>query len=119
VPVHLLTREALQVYLSRLKPNGILAFHISNRYLDLEPVVAELARDAGLHCLSWADRVVNDEDKQKGKYPSHWVVMGRPDSPLEPIQQGGLWRPCAGGDARYLWTDNFSNIFSVFRWAGD
>ena len=52
IPVHLITRQAIELYLSRLQPGGVLLFHISNRYLDLEPVLGNLARDRGLACLS-------------------------------------------------------------------
>src|SRR5262249_12627472 len=76
VPVHLLTREALAVYLSRLADKGVLAFHISNRYLNLEPVLAELAADAGLRCLSRADTAANVQDQEAGIFGSHWVVLG-------------------------------------------
>lgn len=59
IPVHLLTREAVDLYLSRLRPDGLLVFHISNRYLDLAPVLANIAEDAGLEGLIQQDRVQN------------------------------------------------------------
>ena len=59
IPAHLLTREALRVYRDRLRPDGLIAIHISNRYLDLEPVVAALAAEADppMICLTWQDTI--------------------------------------------------------------
>src|SRR4030095_13144307 len=62
IPVHLITREALGVYLRHLKPDGIVVFHVSNRFLDLAPVVAGLAKDLGAHAVKILDRP--DEDDQ-------------------------------------------------------
>ena len=75
IPIHLVTREAMSLYLSKLKPDGILVFHISNRYLDLKPVLGNLARDAGLVALSNLDRELSDEDRKNKKMLSAWVVM--------------------------------------------
>ncbi len=63
IPVHLITREALSVYLRHMKPGGIIAFHVTNRYLDLAPVVQQLAAAAGLHAVLVAD----DGDGALGK----------------------------------------------------
>lgn len=117
VPVHLLTREALQVYLDRLSTNGVIAFHISNRYLDLEPVVAEIAADANLEGLSHFAIEVTGEEKLQGKFPSHWVVMSKSQAVLDAIRATGSWHDLKGGNPQYLWTDQFSNILSVIRWS--
>ena len=77
IPIHLVTREAIRLYLAKLKPGGILVFHISNRYLDLKPVLGNLARDAGLVALSNSDLKLSDEDRKKKKLASTWVVMAR------------------------------------------
>ncbi len=73
IPVHLLTREALELYRSRLSENGLIAWHISNKYLDLRPVLAGLAGDAGLTALIDAD--VDVPATPGGRSPSVWVVM--------------------------------------------
>ncbi len=115
LPLHLLTKEALAVYRSRLKDYSLVAYHISNRYVDLEPVLAELAHDAGLLCYSWNDQ--NKYGIKSGKFPSHWVIMGKADSPLPLIVRSGPWQKLEGGkDSRFLWTDNYSNLLSLFRW---
>ena len=74
IPVHLLTREALQLYLDMLAPGGVLVLHISNRYLDLEPVVANLAEDAAL-----GGRLIGDDESEEiaGANRSTWVVSPR------------------------------------------
>ena len=61
IPIHLVTREAIRLYLAKLKPGGILVFHTSNRYLDLNPVLGNLARDAGLIALSGSDLKLSDK----------------------------------------------------------
>jgi hypothetical protein len=116
VPVHLLTREALQVYLSRLTDDGVLAFHVSNRYLNLQPVLAALAADAGLHGYSWLAKPTPVEEKD-GKFLAHWIVMGKSSAALDAIRKSGPWHELGGGDSRYLWTDQFSNIVNVIRWS--
>ena len=73
IPVHLLTKEAVQLYLDRLTPNGILALHISNKYIRLEPVVAKIAAELKLESRVWND----DSETRPGKTMSSWVVLGR------------------------------------------
>src|SRR5205085_4878403 len=82
IPVHLITRQALQLYARVLEPNGVLAFHISNRYIDLEPVIGDLAADAGLVALTQDNVDVSDAEIRGGKSPSHWVVMAGPNADL-------------------------------------
>jgi hypothetical protein len=115
VPAHLLTREALDLYLSKLAPGGLIAYHTSNRTLELERVVAGLAREAGL-----AGRVFDDADTQPGlgKEPSEWVIVARRPEDLGPIGDDMHWQPldATGGPAGVVWRDDFSNILSVFKW---
>lgn len=109
IPVHLLTREAIRLYRSKLRADGVLALHISNRYLDLEPVSAELARDAGLACLSQAEPQAAAR-RVPGKAASHWVLMtARPDR-LGAVASDPRWRPCRSEPGAEVWTDDFSNI---------
>jgi hypothetical protein len=83
VPVHLVTHEAMLLYLTKLSPNGILIFHISNRFVNLRPALGNLARDAGLVSLVPDDsNVVTEAEQSDGKYPSRWVVMARTQSDL-------------------------------------
>jgi hypothetical protein len=109
-PVHLLTREALRVYLARLTTDGVLAFHISNRYLDLQPVLAELAWDANLQCLGWEDTGVSDADQKDGKYPSSWVVMSRSSSIISALRTHSPWRDARRVPGQPVWTDDYSDL---------
>jgi hypothetical protein len=118
IPVHLLTREALAVYRARLDEGGILLFHISNNYLDLEPVLAALARDADppMACLSMEDRVVPREDKEEGKLASHWVALAADPEALAEIRYKGRWVPAVGRTGVTAWRDDYSDLFGVLRW---
>ena len=77
IPVHLLTREALQLYMSKLRPGGVLLFNISNRYVNLAPVLAGEAAGLSLLSTERADTQVTSEQGAAGKFPSDWVVMSR------------------------------------------
>ena len=114
IPVHLITREALALYRSKLGPDGVLLFHISNRYLDLHPVLGSLAEDAGLASLARDDTSVTDADQQVWKTASSWVVMVRDPAALGGLRDGADWYPLAAGDD--LWTDDYSDVFGVVNW---
>jgi spermidine synthase len=113
VPVHLLTREAVAVYLDKLADGGRLIFHVSNRYLHLEPVLAAAAHDAGLYALICHDAAPVEVT---GKRASTWAVMARADSHLAPWRGLSNWRPPVRQDHVALWTDDFSNVLSIFMW---
>jgi len=113
IPMHLMTVEALDLYLSRLAPGGLVVFHISNRSLDLHPVVADLARARSLVCLSFDDTA---RDQPGGKEPSQWVVMARRPEDVQTLAADTRWKPLEGRPDRPVWTDDFSNIVSLFKW---
>ncbi len=115
IPTHLLTREALALYLTKLAPNGILAFHISNRYLELHGVLGNLAHDAGLSCLSNDDVHVSEDEAREGKFASSWVIMARDPSDLEPLSKDSRWTVLRAVPGSRAWTDDYSNIVSIFR----
>lgn len=116
IPVHLMTREALALYLRKLAPGGSIAFHVSNRYLNLEPVVVELARDARVAGIVGADVAIATSQQMSFKMTSKWIVLSRraQDHALLALQPG--WRVLAPKAEVGVWTDDFSNVFSVFRW---
>jgi hypothetical protein len=131
VPVHLLTREALNLYLAKSTDHGLLAFHISNRYLDLKPVIANLARDAedldlepipgngnrcGLVCRCREDLDVTPDEKAAGKSPSQWVVLARSTADLGKLAKSIRWHPLDQRPDLPVWRDDFSNLLGVFRW---
>ena len=110
IPIHLLTRESAQLYLHHLHPDGILLFHITNRFLDLNPVIRGLAGEYDCHAV----RLNAKEDLQLGRTPSHWVAVTRNLSLahyLEKLPAAESWRE----DERQpvLFTDDFSSLFRV------
>jgi hypothetical protein len=116
IPMHLLTREALNLYLAKLSDTGILAFNISNRFLDLHLVLANLARDAGLACYGEDDLQISDADEKQGKFTSSWVVMARRGSDLGKLLQDARWAALPGRPEMRVWADDFSNLLGVIRW---
>lgn len=112
IPVHLLTRQALEVYLRCMAEGGVIAVHISNRFLDLKPVLANLAVDLRLHA-----RLVRDEPNQGSSRASSsdWVVISdRPDAFDQPPFAGRVeaLRPDPGVG---LWTDQFNNLLAIVK----
>jgi hypothetical protein len=116
IPTHLLTREAMALYLDRLAPDGLLAFHISNRYLDLRPVLSNLAADAGLHALLQHDAAFARLDLFPGKLSSTWIVVTRREELLAPFVASPRWQRLPEPADRRPWTDDYSNIIAIFRW---
>jgi hypothetical protein len=88
IPVHLITRQALDIYLANLADDGLLAFHISNRYLDLEPVLGNLAEEVGLVGVIETD----NEGNIPGKAGSNWVILSRHESALARLVHEGRWQ---------------------------
>lgn len=113
IPIHLMTHEAIALYMSKLAPGGMLAFHISNRSLKLDAVLADLARHNGAMSLSFAD---GEHDPETGKDPSEWLVMAQHSPAFESLAQNSNWRLLEGRSGVSVWTDDFSNILRVFRW---
>jgi hypothetical protein len=114
IPIHLLTREALALYLARLAPGGVIALHISNLHLSLSPVLGRLAADQGLVAL-WQREAATAGSFVDGKFPSEWMVMARDRADLGALGSDPRWKPPAVGESTPLWTDDFSNILSVLR----
>jgi hypothetical protein len=114
IPVHLLTREALRLYFEMLGPRGILALHISNRYLRLEPVVANLAVDRGYARLLQH----GDTGDVRGGVEASWALLARRPEDFGELVSDSRWtvasldpEPAVG-----TWTDDFHNLLSVFKW---
>jgi SAM-dependent methyltransferase len=116
IPVHLITREALQLYLQRLAPGGVIAFHVSNRHLDLEPVVAELALDAGLVALVRSEAYVEAKEYADGKTPSQWMVVARRKEDFGRLNTLKSWGTPRRRPGLGVWTDDYSSILKVFLW---
>ena len=116
IPVHLLTREALALYMGSLRDDGLLMVHISNRRLRLEPVLAALTIDAKLPALIRNHEPPSATQNKDFEYGSDWVVIAKRRDHLAPLWRDSRWRPLKGAAASAMWTDDYSNLFSVIRW---
>jgi hypothetical protein len=114
IPVHLLTREALQLYFDLLGPRGIVALHISNRYLRLEPVVAALAED-GRYARLVEHGGTGDI---RGGVEASWAILARRPEDFGELASDPRWTMAHldPEPAVPAWTDDFHNLLSVFKW---
>ncbi|MBW3571772.1 MAG: fused MFS/spermidine synthase [Gemmatimonadetes bacterium] len=112
IPVHLVTREALDTYLARLAPRGLVVFHVSNRYLDLEPVVAALAKDRGLAARAG----VGPRDRRTYESTSTWIALARTEADLGPLTADANWWTPRLRPGVEPWTDDYSSLLTVFDW---
>ena len=111
IPVHLLNKEALELYLAHLNPDGVLAFHISNRYMDLEPVLWRLQMDQGM----LAARVEGDDHTELESF-SVWVILTRNAVFLEGLDEANpRTYDLTSRPSMRLWTDDYSNLFQVLK----
>ncbi len=116
IPVHLVTEEAVALYLTKLRRGGLLVFHISNRYLDLAPVLGNIAARRGLTARIYLDAADSDDTgdpRPDPKDASDWVVMGREATDLSPLAGTPKWTRLAGKARLGVWTDDYSNLLSV------
>lgn len=111
VPVHLLTREAMRLYVTRLKPDGVIAFHVSNLYLDLASVVGQLADEIGWKAVL----VRNDADRDALIDPADWVLVTQNSAVLNNEAIRVHERPIASRAGKRPWTDNYSNLLELLR----
>jgi len=116
IPIHLLTRQAMKIYLDKLADGGVLAVHISNMYLDLVPVCSALAADAGCSGLYQNDLNITPQDSAQGKSASQWIIIARSPAAFALQRRDPRWTPLPPTSSTHVWTDDFSNILSVFRW---
>lgn len=114
IPVHLLTREALALYQAKLAPGGVLAFHVSSRYLDLFAVLGALARDAGLVGVTFQD-IPSPEEERAGKAPSQWAMIARRAEDLEELMADPDAAPLRARPGVNAWTDDVSDVLGILR----
>jgi len=113
IPVHLITKEALAVYLRHMKPGGVIAFHVSNRFLRLPPVVGRLAQELGVHAMLVSDEGKDGDDDHT---TTDWVLVARDPKTLqakeiletspEAPEEKPNWR---------TWTDDYSNLVQILK----
>jgi SAM-dependent methyltransferase len=111
IPVHLLTKEAMEIYLRHLKPEGVLAFHTSSEYLYLSPVVQLLADDAG-YSTRW---ITGSYNQLKLVATSNWVLVTRNARFLNDVDSLSYHRPILVPPHLRLWTDDYNNLFQILR----
>jgi SAM-dependent methyltransferase len=114
IPVHLITREALGTYLRHMKPDGIVAFHVSNRFLDLIPVVARLAKEHGAYSVLVRDDPEEEEDQRRSR--SDWVLVSRDPAALK--REAMVEREATEVEDRpewRTWTDDYSNLIQILK----
>ena len=112
VPLHLLTTEAMEIYLKHLAPNGVMAFHISTIHLDLQSIVWKLAEHFGLQ-TAWVESF---EDETPGALASDWILLARDDSFLgTPVIQHAKSRPRTDLENVPIWTDDHINLFKILK----
>ena len=110
IPPHLLSREALGIYESRLKPDGALLFHVSNRYLNVKDLVASLA--AAGEMLA----VVRDDKVPSSKSHSVYVMVSNSERLLKGLQAYPNWNPIGPRLGLAVWTDDYSNLIELLEW---
>ena len=120
IPLHLITREAVELYLDKLEPDGLLIFNVSNRHLSLPPVLGNIAAAENLAAVVKQDGA----DERIGRQASTWVAITRDPKVLVPLFQlprggsaRGKWRLLSPSPRLEVWSDDFSDLLSVFKWA--
>jgi hypothetical protein len=109
IPVHLITSEAVAEYLRHMKPGGVIAFHISNRFLDLKPVLLSIAQRQGL-AFAYLHEPGDD-----GGTTSDWVLLTRQPSFLALPSIAEITEPVAPEPGFRPWTDDYSSLLPVLR----
>jgi SAM-dependent methyltransferase len=110
IPVHLITREAMAVYLRHVAPGGVVAFHVTNRFLRLSPVVKRIADEAGLHTT-----LIDDDAENSDLASTDWVLVTRDRTLLE---RPGIAKFASQIDeipGLRVWTDDFNNLFRILK----
>src|SRR5262249_29994663 len=110
VPTHLLTREAMIIYLNEINPDGVIAVHISNRYLDLRPVLAERSR-----ALNLRYGYVHTDGNTSLNWTSDWVLLARNDNVLSQPELSAHLESRDNVKRIRPWTDDYSNLFQLLR----
>ena len=110
LPVHLLSREAIRLYRAKLVTGGLLLFNLTNRYLDLDPVIGRQASDAGWTCRISYDAAVSDDEKRMGKQGSIWAVMAAQETDLGSLAGDPRWQAPRLRPGSQVWTDDYSDL---------
>jgi hypothetical protein len=112
IPVHLMTREAIQLYLEKLPDDGLLLFHVSNRHFAVERPLSDLADALGLFALYQDNPVESAREHAEGKSRSQWVLMAKEPGVLRLAESAGRWQVLAPAGDR-VWTDDYANVMNL------
>lgn len=110
IPVHLITKQAMAVYLRHTKPDGIVAFHVTNRFLQLAPVVKRIADEYKLHVA-----LIVDEAEENDLAKTDWMLVTRNPALLERREIADVTAEIAEIPGLRLWTDDFNNLFQILK----
>lgn len=113
IPTHLLTREAMDLYFQKIATDGWLVMHISNRYLNLEQIIAGAAKERGDYGLIWFDTATRNTTERE---ESHWVILSRREGNLKELLADPNRIPLESRPTLDPWTDNRSSILPLFKW---
>lgn len=127
IPVNLITSEAISLYLDKLTEDGVIAIHISNRFMDLEPVLGNLVRDLKVAARiqvfspdgegSTPDQTPEERaDLRQYRFGSKWVALAQTEAALGSIAADHRWKTLKPDPAIGVWTDDYSNIVGAIRW---
>ncbi|HEX2826540.1 MAG TPA: fused MFS/spermidine synthase [Burkholderiales bacterium] len=114
VPVHMITREALAIYLSKLAPNGIVVFQVTNQFMDFVPILSRLAADAGVTGVMPGPQLEIQFDERLAALPSRWVAISRDPHRFDALMEKESWKPLPTVAGR-PWTDDYSNVLGALK----
>jgi spermidine synthase len=112
IPAHLVSREAIRMYLTKLKPDGLLMFHVSNRYMDVEGLVSAVVTDASLEALVRYD----DQRQTELKTRSHYIISAKNSAAFGGLAHDENWFKVSKPDHIHPWTDDYSNMLEILHW---
>jgi spermidine synthase len=113
IPVHLATREAVRLYLDKIREGGILLFHVSNQYLEMRPMLCNIADELGQQCYHQENAVDTSEQQRQGKFYSNWLMMGKRSALREFLNAD--WQRLQANPDYPIWRDDYSNIFQLLK----
>jgi hypothetical protein len=119
IPVHMITREALALYLQKLRAGGIVMFQITNQYVELTPVLADLAAAAGLAAYKPGPRLMIPPDDRYEQMESNWIAIARTAGALKALETEEGWEPLPRERRGRLWTDDYSNIVGALKYRAE
>jgi hypothetical protein len=116
IPIHLITREAFELYLDKLAPGGMLALNVSNLHVELKTVLGNIAKDLKLAVRARDDQQLTEAEENRGWLASQWAVLTRTTADLGTLATDPRWVLPDIRPGTSVWTDDFNNLLSVLSW---